>query len=77
MGYRDKLARVHGSAWLDIEESTKIVYKVDGPRDAPFADVTFFGPVELGLTMSRETARRCRDLLNEALTEIDRKAGPE
>jgi hypothetical protein len=64
---------IHASAWLDIDPSTKIVCDVTGPDDAPFADVTFLGPVELGLTMSRETTRRCRDLLDEALTEIDRR----
>ena len=69
--------QVRGSAWLDLDESTGIVYQVDGPSDAPFADITFLGPVELGLTMSRETTRRCRDLLDEALAEIDRKATTE
>ncbi len=68
---------VYGSTYLDLDESTKITYKIDGPTDALFADLTFFGPVELGLTMSRETAQRCRDLLDEALTEINRKTDTE
>jgi hypothetical protein len=71
------LPQVYGSSWLDLDEATKIAYKVAGPSDALFADVTVFGPVELGLTMSRATAQRCRDLLDEALTEIDRKAATE
>jgi hypothetical protein len=60
-----------GGAWFDLDDSDRISYRIGpGIEAAGFVDFSFIGQVELALSMSESTLRRCRDLFTEALAEL-------
>ena len=68
---------VRSGTWLEIDDSTKISYKIEDTSAGAFANITFLGPAELELSMSEEMARRCHDLFERALAEISDPAAEQ
>jgi hypothetical protein len=57
-----------GGAWTNVQDGAPIRYSV---HDGEYAEISFFGPVEMTLSMSKGTLLRCRDILSDALCELD------
>jgi hypothetical protein len=69
MTTREDCGQVLGGTYLTLDDNAKLGHRVD--REAGCAEFVFLGPVEVTLDMPRDLIARCRDLLSEALAEID------
>lgn len=60
----------HGGMWVTLDDNSKIHCKVEPVTG--FAEFSFFGSVEVSLSMSEASLVRCRDMFTTALDNLHR-----